>query len=131
MKASFGSSFSTSFSSPILLKYGLTCSPSGRASSGENQASSLSSCVSLTPSSKSFKKSSDSSKSSDSNIPSTSFKKLSTAAIAFIVIGCISILIAIVLIAYFVYLKRKNAKKKEMVNDTGDNLEKRLFMEEE
>ena len=73
----------------------------------------------------------DSSKSSDSNIPSTSFKKLSTAAIAFIVIGCISILIAIVLIAYFVYLKRKNAKKKEMVNDTGDNSEKRLFMEEE
>ena len=76
-------------------------------------------------------KPSDSSKSSESKISSTPSRKLRATAIIFIVIGCIALVIAVTLIVYFVVLKRKKNKEKEIVSETGDNSEQRLFKEEE
>ena len=73
----------------------------------------------------------DSSKSSEKKNQSTLTKKLSAVEIIFIVTGCIVFVIAIALIVYFVVIKQKKNKEKEVVSETVDNSEQRLFKEEE
>ena len=62
----------------------------------------------------------------DSPVPS---KKLSTVAIVFIVIGCVAFVVAVSLIVYFVIIKRRKGKEKDI--ERGDKSEERLFKEEE